>query len=76
MNNTRIEICLNTWKHDDAFKLSTIVWCVCGFVFMLFGIPGHIFQILLMSNKTNRKEPTSIYYIAIAACELIFLCGL
>ncbi|CAF2063515.1 unnamed protein product [Rotaria magnacalcarata] len=76
MNNTSIEICSDGWDYDNASHNSHIIWSICGFVFITFGIPGHLFQILIMSNKTNRKEPTSLYWIAIAICEITFLAGM
>ncbi|CAF3028301.1 unnamed protein product [Rotaria socialis] len=76
MNNTSIEICSDSSDYGNASHNSHIIWSICGFVFIMFGIPGNLFQILLMSNKTNRKEPTSLYWIAIAICEIIFLAGM
>ncbi|CAF4747465.1 unnamed protein product [Rotaria sp. Silwood1] len=72
---TSIEICSNTLNYNNALLISYIIWCTCGFLCTLFGIPGHLFQILIMSNKTNRKETTPLHFIAIAICELIFLFG-
>ncbi len=73
MNNTTTEIYQNL---DNQMHASYIAWRTCGFLCTLFGLPGHLFQILIMSNKTNRKEPKSLYFIAIATVELIFLFGL
>jgi hypothetical protein len=73
MNNTTTDIYPNL---DNAIRISYIAWRTCGFLCTLFGIPGHLFQILIMTNKTNRKEPTSLYFTAIAIVELIFLFGL
>jgi hypothetical protein len=73
MNNTTTEIYSNL---DNAMHISYIAWRTCGFLCTLFGVPGHIFLILITTNKTNRKEPTSLYFTAIGICELIFLLGL
>ncbi|CAF2063513.1 unnamed protein product [Rotaria magnacalcarata] len=75
MNNTKIEICFNNWDYKNASRVSHIIWSVCGFLFTMLGIPGNIFVILIMSNKTNRKGSTSLYWTAIAICEIIFLTG-
>jgi len=75
MNNTTIEICRTTLNYNNAVHISYIIWRVCGLVFTMFGIPGHLFMILIMLNKVNRKQPTSLYYIAIAISELLFLFG-
>jgi hypothetical protein len=73
MNNTTTD---NYSSLDHAMHVSYIAWRICGILCTLFGIPGHICSILITTNKTNRKEPTSIYFTAIAICELIFLFGL
>ncbi|CAF3107426.1 unnamed protein product [Rotaria sp. Silwood2] len=76
MNNTGIDTRSNSWNYNDALNISYIIWYTCGFLCTMFGIPGHLFQILIMSNKANRKESISLYFIATAICELIFLVGL
>ncbi|CAF1169508.1 unnamed protein product [Rotaria sordida] len=73
MLNTSIEICSNILNYNTTLHISYIVWHTCGLLCTMFGIPGHLFQILIMLNKTNRKESTSLYVIAIAIFELIFL---
>jgi hypothetical protein len=73
MNNTTVEIYPNL---DNALHISYIAWRTCGFLCILFGVPGNLFHLLITTNKTNRKEPTSLYFTAIAICELIFLFGL
>ncbi len=73
MNNTTTEIYSNL---DNAVHISYIAWRLCGFLCTLFGIPGHIFHILITTNTVNRKVPLSLYFTAIAICELIFLVGL
>jgi hypothetical protein len=73
MNNTTAE---TYWNLDNAVHISNIAWRFCVFLCTLFGIPGHFFQILIMTNKSNRKIPTSLYFTAIAICEIIFLLGL
>jgi len=75
-NNTTLEICVNNSGYDKSLYTSDIVWHVSGFIGIIVGIPGHILQIIILSNKINKKEPTSLYFIAIAVCELIFLLGL
>ena len=75
-NNTTSEICNNKFNDDLSLRISNIIWQVFGLISIMIGIPGHLFQIILLSNKTNRKEPTSLYFIAIAICELVFLLGL
>jgi hypothetical protein len=73
MNNTTTESQSNL---DHAMHVSYIAWRICGILCTLFGVPGHIFLILITTNKTHRKEPTSLYFTGIAICELIFLFGL
>ena len=75
-NNTSLEICTNNSSYDQSVHISNIIWRVSGLLCILIGIPGHIFQIIIFSNNTQRKEPTSLYLLAIAICELIFLIGL
>lgn len=60
---------------DNAVAISFIAWRSCGILCTLFGIPGHLFLIIITTNKTNRKQPTSLYFSAIAICEIIFLLG-
>jgi hypothetical protein len=76
INNTTIEIDSSTSNSNNAVQISYIVWRSCGLICILFGIPGNLFHILMISNKTYRKEPASLYFTAIAICELIFLLGL
>ncbi|CAF1063159.1 unnamed protein product [Rotaria sp. Silwood1] len=75
MNNASIEICSSKLIYNNTLHISYIIWHICGFLCTMIGTPGHLFQILIMSNQTNRKESTSLYHIAIAICELIFLFG-
>ncbi len=76
-DNTTLEICVNNSSHDKSLHISYVIWHVSGFIGIIIGIPGHIFQIIILSRKANiQKEPTSLYFIAIAICELIFLLGL
>jgi hypothetical protein len=74
MNNTTTEIFQN--NSNNALYISYIVWRSCGLICAILGIPGHLFHILIMSNRTNRKETTSLYFTSIATCELFFLLGL
>jgi hypothetical protein len=74
MNNTTTENFQNNYDH--AVYVSNIIWRSCGLLCTIFGIPGHIFHFLIMSNKTNRKEPTSLYFLSIAISEFIFSLGL
>jgi hypothetical protein len=76
MNNTILNICADNFSYNNSLDISKIVWHLCGFIGMIFGVPGHIFLIIILLNKTHRKEPTSLYFIAIAICELICLMGL
>ncbi|CAF1047661.1 unnamed protein product [Adineta steineri] len=73
MNSTALEICPSILHYHNAVHISYIVWRSCGLLCIIFGIPGHLFSIIILSNKKNRKEPTSLYFLAIACCELIFL---
>ncbi len=75
-NNTTLEVCVGNFSYHKSLHISNIVWHVAGLIGVIVGIPGHIFQIITLSNKANRKEPMSLYFIAIAICELIFLLGL
>ena len=74
MNNTTTENFQNYYDH--AVYISTIIWRSCALLCTIIGIPGHIFHFLIMLNKTNRKEPISLYFISIAICEFIFSLGL
>ncbi|CAF1022064.1 unnamed protein product [Rotaria sordida] len=76
MLNTSIEICTNILNYNNTLHISYIVWHTCGLLCTIFGIPGHLFQILIMLNKTNRKQSISLYFLAIAIFELIFLVGI
>ncbi|CAF0757007.1 unnamed protein product [Adineta steineri] len=75
-NNTTLEMCVSNVTYDRLFHISNSVWHVVGFFGVLFGIPGHILQIIISLNKTSRKEPTSLYSIAISVVETVFLLGL
>jgi hypothetical protein len=75
-NETALEICDHNLTYDKFLHISTIVWHVFGFIGIIIGIPGHILQIIVSCNKTSLKEPTTLYFIAIAICELVFLIGL
>jgi hypothetical protein len=75
-NNTTTEICITNFQPDKFVQITNIIWQVSGLFSVIIGIPGHLLQIILLSNKTSRKEPTSLYFIAIAICELVFLLGL
>ncbi|CAF3576103.1 unnamed protein product [Rotaria sp. Silwood1] len=76
MNNTSIDTRCNSWDYDNVLHISYNIWRACGFLCAMFGIPGHLFQIVIMSNQTNRKESMSLYFISIGICELIFLFGI
>lgn len=77
MNNSTAEAtCVNNFTYDTLLHISSIVWHVVGFIGVIIGIPGHIFKIIISSNKTSLKDPTSLYFIATAIVELIFLIGL
>lgn len=69
MNNT-------TTGFDNAIFISYTTWRVSVLICVLFGVPGHLFHILITLNPKNRKEATSLYFTAIAICELIYLFGL
>ncbi len=75
-NNTTLEICVNNSGYDKSLYISDIVWHASGFIGIIVGVPGHILQIIISSKKIDKKEPISLYFIAIAVCELIFLLGL
>lgn len=76
MNNSGIVVdCINESEYDQLLYLSTIIWRICGLLSVIFGVPGHCFQIILLSIKSSRQDPTRLYYISIAICELIFLLG-
>ena len=77
MNTTATtEICPNNSKYNNALYISYNIWRLGGFLCALFGISGHCFHIFILLKKKNRKETTSIYFIAIAIFEFIFLFGL
>lgn len=76
MNNTVPENCSSVWSYSDTSHITYFIWRICGFIFIIFGIPGHIFHILIILSKKNRKEPTSLYIVAMATSETIFLSGL
>ncbi|UJR08236.1 hypothetical protein I4U23_012509 [Adineta vaga] len=75
MNNTTSSICPSILNYNSAIHISYIIWRICGLLCILFGIPGHVFSIIITTNKVYRKQPVSLYFIAIAICELIFLFG-
>jgi hypothetical protein len=75
-NDTALEICADNLTYDQFLHISTIVWHVFGFIGIIIGIPGNILLIIILSNKTSLKEPTMLYFIAVAICELVFLIGL
>ncbi len=75
-NDTGLETCAHDLTYDKFLHISTIVWHVFGFIGIIIGIPGHILLIIILSNKASLKEPTMLYFIAIAICELVFLIGL
>jgi len=75
-NNTTTETCITNFQPDKFVQITSIIWQVSGLFSVIIGIPGHLLQIILLSNKTSRKEPTSLYFIATAVCELVFLLGL
>lgn len=76
LNNTvnmTYVVCLSHLNYEQAVHLSETVWYICGLLCAVFGIPGHLFQGLIMLNKSNRKEPISFYLVAIVACEFLYL---
>lgn len=75
-NNTTLEICVKNSNYDKLLHISNLIWQVSGFLGVIVGIPGHIFQIIILSQEKNRKQTSSLYFIAIAICETIFLLGL
>jgi hypothetical protein len=75
-NDTALEICAHNLTYDKFLHISTTVWHVFGFIGIIIGIPGQILRIVVSSHKTSLKEPTTLYIIAIAICELVFLIGL
>ncbi len=74
-NNTTTEICITNFHTDKFVQITSTIWQVSGLFSVIIGIPGHLL-IIILSNKTIRKEPTSLYFIATAICELVFLLGL
>lgn len=76
LNNTTFESCDEYFRSDTLIYISKIVWQTCGLMSIIMGVPGHCLQIILLLRKTGRKEPTHLYFIAIAICELIFLSNL
>ncbi|UJR38031.1 hypothetical protein I4U23_030713 [Adineta vaga] len=75
-NNTPLKICVDNITYDNALHVNNTIWHIFGFLAVVIGIPGHILQIILSLNKTNRKVPTAMYFIAIAIFETIFLLAL
>ena len=75
-NNTTSEVCNNTLSYDKLLHISSIIWRVSGLLSVIIGVPGHLLQISFSLTKTSRKDPTTLYWIAIAICELVFLLGL
>jgi hypothetical protein len=75
-NNTTFDICVDNLTYDTSLHVSTVIWRVSGLISVIIGIPGHIIQILLLSNKSNRREPAWLYFLVIPICELVFLLGL
>ncbi|CAF1020125.1 unnamed protein product [Adineta steineri] len=75
-NNTTLEMCISNVTYDKLFHISSSLWHVFGFIGVLFGIPGHILQIIISFNKTSRKQPNSLYFIAISIVEIVFLLGI
>jgi len=76
LNDTILENCNKHLESDTLLNISKIAWQICGFVSIIIGIPGHCFQIIILSTKVSRKEPTNYYLMGTAICELIFLGGL
>ena len=76
MNSTTEALCLNDYRHDPALRLSSFAWHCFGLLAVAFGVPGHILQIILLFKKNNQKDATSLYFIGISICELVFLAGL
>ena len=73
MDNTTTELDSKLYK---VVSISYVVWCSFGLTCVFLGVPGHIFHMLITTKKTNRKDPTSLYFTAIAMSELIYLLGL
>ena len=75
-NNTPTDLCFINVTYDQALSVTKTVWHLFGIFAVIIGIPGHILQIIILSNKNHRKDPTSLYFVAIACFEIIFLLGL
>lgn len=75
-NNTTMGFCGDRFYYDRSISIPNIIWSVSGFICLIIGIPSHILHITVLLIATNRKETFSVYYIAIATCELVFLLGL
>lgn len=73
LNETTWRNCSEHLQSDTFMNASKIVWQTCGLLSIIIGVPGHCLQIIILSMKASRKEPTHVYFIAIAICELIFL---
>ncbi|CAF0720794.1 unnamed protein product [Adineta steineri] len=66
-------MCISNVTYDKLFHISSSIWHVFGFIGVLFGIPGHILQIIISFNKTSRKDPTSLHFIAMSIVDIVFL---
>ncbi|CAF4168543.1 unnamed protein product [Rotaria sp. Silwood2] len=75
-NNTTLDICAISFTYYESFHTSDIIRDIINFICVIIGVPGHVLHIVILSNKTNRKAPTSLHFIAISICELIFLIGI
>jgi hypothetical protein len=76
LNNTMnitSTICFFDSNSETAFLISKVILYASGLLCVVFGLPGHLFQGLIMLNKSNRKEFTSFYLVAIAVCEFFYL---
>ncbi|CAF0727262.1 unnamed protein product [Adineta steineri] len=79
MLNTTINgtstICFPDSNFAKALYITKIIWNFCGLFCVMIGLPGHVFQGIIMLNRINRKQATSFYFVAIAVYEFFYLIG-
>ena len=75
-NNQTLDICPDDRRYDHLLQVSLLIWRVFGFTAMLVGTPGNLMHIVILGQKFNRKDPLSVYMIAVSICDFIFLSGL
>lgn len=76
LNNETLDMCPNDERYDRLFQITLVIWHIFALLAIVLGVPGHIFQIIILSHKSFRQDPPSLYMIAISVCDLIFLLGL